>query len=160
MLFKLMYLALFVVLCNKLKLQFLVHLYPCHGTIGLMFRLGRSQQHAQWIWLSTLTTMNTPSPGTHQHPTLMSWLPCATSASPSPTECLRLIHACVLYPTLPYTFPCLFPIPAKPTLFRAIKTPVLVSYWSAQWSRESPAVSFCPTASQWEALIRTVMTYA
>jgi hypothetical protein len=30
------------------------------------------------------------------------------------------------------------------------QTPVLVSYWFARWSCESPAVSFCPTASQWE----------
>jgi hypothetical protein len=35
-------------------------------------------------------------------------------------------------------------------LFRAILTPVLVFYWFARWSCGSPAVSFCPTASQWE----------
>jgi hypothetical protein len=46
--------------------------------------------------------------------------------------------------------PCLFPIPAKPPLSRAIKNPVLVSYWFAQWSCENLAVSFCTTASQWE----------
>jgi hypothetical protein len=70
--------------------------------------------------------------------------------------------------------------PAKTPLFRTIKTPVLLSYWFAWWSlvraqrfhsvpwpangraiktpvlvshwfaRESPAVSFCPTASQWQ----------
>jgi hypothetical protein len=38
----------------------------------------------------------------------------------------------------------------KPPLFRAIKTPVVVSYWLARWPCESSAGSFCPTASQWE----------
>jgi hypothetical protein len=32
----------------------------------------------------------------------------------------------------------------------SLYTPLLVSYWFARWWCESPAVSFSPTASQWE----------
>jgi hypothetical protein len=71
-----------------------------------------------------------------------------------------LLHACISlarllsltcwFPVQHTLFPYLFPRPATPPIFRAIKTPVLVSYWFAQWSCESPVVSFCPIVSQWE----------
>lgn len=44
----------------------------------------------------------------------------------------------------------LFRRPAKPPLFRAFQTSVLVSYCLAWWSCENQAVSFGPTVRQWE----------
>jgi hypothetical protein len=138
-----MYLALFVVLCNELELQFLVHLYACHATTAGMFRLGRSQQYAQSIWLRTLTTMNIQSPGTHQPPTPSFRYVCFPIPHRMPAT-----HAWVPYPTFPYTFSLSFSYTRKTDPFRAITSHVLVSYWFARWSRENPAVSFCPAASQ------------
>jgi hypothetical protein len=91
--------------------------------------------------------------------TLMSWFHSPTCAPFSSTVCLIPIHlTCLPYMLVPcptHTFFCPFPRPAKPPLFRAVQTSVLVSCWSAWWSCEIPAVSFSPTASQWELRMST-----
>jgi hypothetical protein len=104
-------------------------------TIASILRLGRSQQNAQWIWSSTLTTMNISSPAIPGPPTLMSWFPSLPLLPHPPIVCLRLTRGFPIQPSLAL-LPCLFPMQDH-------QTPVLVSYWFARRWCESPA-------SQWE----------
>jgi hypothetical protein len=92
--------------------------------------------------------------GTHQPPPWCpSFLPLLLLPHPPPHACDSLAWPLSLARLFPAQhtltlLPCLFPRPAKPPLFRAIKTPVLFSV--DLWLCESPAVSFYLMASQWE----------
>jgi hypothetical protein len=69
----------------------------------------------------------------HSGPTLMTRLPSATSTLiPHRIHATHSLDTTVLCPIYHYNFPHISHTPAKPSLFRASYTSVLVSYWFAQ----------------------------
>jgi hypothetical protein len=107
-----------------------------HMTSRSGFSAGpRRSVHVALIW-----AQNMPSPGAHQLPTLMSPLPSSTSASSFPPHSSD---------SPPYTsVPC--PTHFFPVFFLDHQNYCSCLLLVRLVVCESPAVSFCPTASQWE----------
>jgi hypothetical protein len=109
------------------------------------------------IWyVREVRAKNVHSPGTHQLP---PWCP---SFLRLPLLCHFWLYTCDLL-TWPLSHTCRFPVhhtlklfsclscrPVNLPLFRTIRNSCSCLSWFTLWSCETPAVSFCFMASQWQ----------